>query len=59
MQVFAPAEQSGNPGDVINYQFVVANYQNTEDTFDLVLVADGLLLFQMATQLLFLPGRAR
>lgn len=39
MQVFAPAEQSGNPGDVINYQFVVANYQNTEDTFDLVLVS--------------------
>lgn len=37
VQVFAPAEQSGNPGDVINYQFVVANYQSTADTFDLVL----------------------
>ncbi len=37
VQVFAPAEQSGNPGDIINYQFVVVNYQSTSDSFDLVL----------------------
>lgn len=41
VQVFAPAEQSGNPGDVINYQFVVANYQNVTDTFDLTLTSSN------------------
>lgn len=37
VQVFAPAEQAGNPEDIINYQFVVANYQNITDTFNLTL----------------------
>ncbi len=41
VQVFAPAEQVGNPGDVINYQFVVANYQAIDDIFDLVLTSAG------------------
>ncbi|HOJ31715.1 MAG TPA: hypothetical protein PLP13_06780 [bacterium] len=41
VQVFAPAEQTGNPGDTINYQFVVANYQSIDDTFDLVLTSSA------------------
>jgi len=41
VQVFAPAEQSGAPGSTVNYQFVVANYQSTDDTFNLVLTSSN------------------
>ncbi|HNQ34640.1 MAG TPA: hypothetical protein PKN80_01075 [bacterium] len=33
VQVFAPAEREVEAGDVIQHQFVVANYQATTDTF--------------------------
>ena len=41
VQVFAPAEQTGDPGSVINYQFAVANYQAAVDTFNLTLTSSN------------------
>ncbi len=41
VQVFAPAEQTGGPGSVINYQFAVANFQASDASFNLALTSSN------------------
>jgi hypothetical protein len=41
VQVYAPSEQSGSPGQTLTYQFVAENFQGVQDTFNLTAISSN------------------